>query len=114
MEGLGGGSGEEGLGGGSRVEGLWTHRGAAHKDDDEGPDDPADAHQPGHPEEEDDAKDVLDARQVHAHQGTQLRSLGEGERQTERETQRESQTETETGRERERQRERHRDRERAR
>lgn len=60
-----------------------THRGAAHEDDDEGPDDAADAHQPGHPEEEDDAEDVLDARQVDAHQSAQLGSLqvgNEGER----------------------------------
>lgn len=67
----------------SAAEGLnksrekHTHRGAAHSDDDEGPDDTSDSHQPGHPEEQDHPEDVLDARQVHAHQGAELGSLEE-------------------------------------
>lgn len=52
-----------------------THSGAAHEDDDEGPDDASDPHQPGHPEEEDDAEDVLNARQVDAHQSAELGGL---------------------------------------
>lgn len=57
-----------------------THSGTAHEDDDEGPNDSSDSHQPGHPEEEDDAKDVLYARQVHAHQGAELGGLEEEDR----------------------------------
>ena len=53
-----------------------THRGAAHEDDNEGAQDTPDAHHPGHSEEEDDPKDVLDAGQVHTHQGAQLWCLG--------------------------------------
>lgn len=56
-----------------------THSGAAHEDDDEGPDDTPDPHQPGHPEEEDHSKDVLDARQVDAHQSAELGGLGGNE-----------------------------------
>lgn len=52
-----------------------THSGAAHEDDDEGPDDAPDPHQPGHPEEEDHAEDVLNARQIDAHQSAELGGL---------------------------------------
>lgn len=52
-----------------------THSGAAHEDDDEGPDDAPDSHQPGHPEEEDHAEDVLNARQIDAHQSAELGGL---------------------------------------
>lgn len=52
-----------------------THSGAAHEDDDEGPDDAPDPHQPGHPEEEDHAEDVLNAGHVDAHQSAELRGL---------------------------------------
>lgn len=54
---------------------LHTHSGAAHEDNDEGPDDTPDPHQPGHSEEEDDAEDVLNARQVDAHQSAELGDL---------------------------------------
>lgn len=52
-----------------------THSGAAHEDDDKGPDDAPDSHQPGHPEEEDHAEDVLNARQIDAHQSAELGGL---------------------------------------
>lgn len=56
-----------------------THCGTAHEDDDESPDDASDSHQPGHPEEEDHAEDVLDARQVDTHQSAELGGLEEDE-----------------------------------
>lgn len=52
-----------------------THRGAAHEYDDEGFDDAADAHHPGHPEEQNHTQDVLQAGQVHTHQRPHPRSL---------------------------------------
>lgn len=57
--------------------GQRTHRGTAHEDDDKGPNDTSDSHQPGHPEEEDHAEDVLDARQIDAHQSAELGGLQE-------------------------------------
>lgn len=54
-----------------------THCGTAHENDDESPNDTSDSHQPGHPEEQDDSEDVLDARQINAHQCAELGSLKE-------------------------------------
>ena len=54
-----------------------SHRGAAHGDDDEALEDSSDANDPGHPEEEDDAQDVLEAGQVHPHQRAHAGSLGQ-------------------------------------
>lgn len=48
-----------------------TYSGTAHEDDDEGAKDPSDAHHPGHPQEQDHTKDILDAGQVHPHQSAQ-------------------------------------------
>lgn len=58
------------------AEGCFTHRGATHKDDDEGAKDPSYADHPGHAQEEDHAKNILDAGQVHAHQSAKLWCLG--------------------------------------
>jgi len=52
-----------------------THRGAAHEDDDEGLNDPADAHHPGHPEEQNHTQDVLQAGQVDADKRAHLWTL---------------------------------------
>lgn len=54
-----------------------THTGAAHEDHTEGLHDASDAHHPSEPQEEDDAKDVLQAREVHAHEGAHTWSLPE-------------------------------------
>lgn len=54
---------------------CFTHCWATHEDDDEGAEDSADTDHPGHPQEEDDPKNVLDTRQVHSHQSAQLWSL---------------------------------------
>lgn len=56
-----------------------THCGTAHEDDDESPNDTSNSHQPGHPEEEDHSEDVLDARQIDAHQSAELGGLEEDE-----------------------------------
>lgn len=55
-----------------------TYGGAAHEDNYEGSDNSTDANEPGHPEEKDDAKDVLDAGQVDAHQRAELGDLPGG------------------------------------
>ncbi len=52
-----------------------TDRGAAHEHDDEGLDDAADAHHPGHPEKQNHTQDVLQAGQVDTHQRSHPRSL---------------------------------------
>lgn len=54
-----------------------THTGAAHEDHTEGLHDASDAHHPSEPQEEDDAKDVLQAREVHAHEGAHAWGLPE-------------------------------------
>lgn len=53
----------------------FTHCGATHEDDYERAEDASNPDHPGHPQEEDHPKDVLDARQVHSHQSAQLWSL---------------------------------------
>ena len=58
-----------------------THDTASKEDDEEALDRAGRADDPGHTDEEDDAEDVLDARQVDAHQGPEiglLRGLGVG------------------------------------
>lgn len=54
-----------------------THTGAADEDHAEGLHDACDAHHPGEPQEEDDAKDVLQAREVHTHKGAHAWGLPE-------------------------------------
>lgn len=52
-----------------------SYRGATHEDDDEGFDDPSDAHHPGHPEKQNDSQNVLKTGQIDAHQRAHPRSL---------------------------------------
>lgn len=59
-----------------------TYSGAAHKDNGEGPQHPSNADQPGHSQEQDHPKDILQARQVDAHQGAHSWSLGDKQRQS--------------------------------
>lgn len=56
-----------------RTAGLsTTHTAAAYKDDAEALKDPSSSHHPSQPQEQNDTKDVLEARQVHAHEGSHL------------------------------------------
>lgn len=54
---------------------CFIHRRATHEDDYEGAKDASNPDHPGHPQEEDHPKNVLDTRQVHSHQSAQLWSL---------------------------------------
>lgn len=62
------------LSGNGRGEGV-THTGAADEDHAEGLYDAGDAHHPCEPQEEDHPKDVLQARQVHTHEGAHAGGL---------------------------------------
>lgn len=59
------------------LSGHKTYCGTAHEDDDESPNDASNSHQPGHPEEEDHSKDVLDTWEIDSHQSAELRCLRE-------------------------------------
>lgn len=57
---------------------MNTHAAAADEDDAEALQHAGRPHHPGQAQEEDDAEDVLEARQVHAHEGAHLRRLQGG------------------------------------